>query len=74
MPQSTLERTAAYRERQRARGLKPVTRWVLDVNNPDVQAAIQRDIAVINAARHRKSETETMDMVEGWLAETEGWV
>jgi hypothetical protein len=39
-PNTSRERTRAYRERLRAKGLKPVTIWVPDLNDPEVRARI----------------------------------
>jgi nicotinamide mononucleotide adenylyltransferase len=39
-PNTSRERTRAYRERLRAKGLKPVTIWVPDLNNPEIRKRI----------------------------------
>jgi hypothetical protein len=47
MPRSTAERSADYRQRQRAKGLRPVTLWVRDLRDPSVIADIQRQCRLI---------------------------
>ena len=39
-----------YRERQRARGLRELRRWVYDLNAPGLRAKLAEEIARINAA------------------------
>jgi hypothetical protein len=73
MPKTTAQRSATYRERQRAKGLRKVTIWVPDTRNPAVKAAIERDVAAINAARLRPGERSVIETVEGWLLESEDW-
>ncbi len=49
-PSSSARRTAAYRERMRAKGLKPVTIWVPDRRDPAYREQCRRAVAAINAA------------------------
>jgi hypothetical protein len=70
-PKSTsAARTRAYRERMRAKGLKPVTRWVLDLNNPAVRARLEEDGRRI---RESPDEQAVMDMLEQMQIEDGIW-
>jgi hypothetical protein len=61
-PRPGKERMADYRRRMRAKGLRPVQRWVLDTRNPEVLARIEKAIAAINA--DTKGEAEIMAWIE----------
>lgn len=70
-PKSTsAARTQAYRERMRAKGFKPVTRWVLDLDSPVVRARLAED-----GRRLRESATEQaiMDELEQMQVEDGLW-
>ena len=45
------ERVRKHREKMKAAGLKPVTIWIPDVNNPEYQAKIERACRAINASK-----------------------
>lgn len=45
----SVSRVAAYRERMRARGLRPIQLWVPDVRGDEYRARIDREIAIIAA-------------------------
>jgi hypothetical protein len=47
---SSKERVRAYRERMRAKGLRPVTLWVLDTRKPEVRAELKRQCEAIARA------------------------
>ena len=66
-PRTSKERMADYRRRMRAKGYRPVQRWVLDTRNPEVMAGIERAIAAINA--DTKGEAEIME----WLDQVYEW-
>jgi hypothetical protein len=38
----------AYRERLRARGLKPLTIWVPDLSKPEVRAQLERECRLLD--------------------------
>lgn len=42
------QRMSAYRERQRARGLRPVQYWVPDMRDPKVREEIRREAAMLS--------------------------
>jgi Protein of unknown function (DUF3018) len=60
------ERTRAYRERLRAKGLKPVTLWLPDVNDPEFIAQMRRECRLISESPHEKEIMEWIDGVRYW--------
>ena len=48
------ERTRTYRERLRARGLKPVTIWVPDLNDPKVRERIAQECRQLDQSEDEK--------------------
>src|SRR4051794_41071381 len=60
------ERTNAYRERLRAKGLKPATVWVPDVNDPEIRAQLKRDWEAISASPHEREVMEWVEAVRYW--------
>ena len=60
------ERTKAYRERLKAKGLKPVTIWVPDINDPEVRAQLKRDCQLISESPHEKEIMEWIEAVSYW--------
>ena len=58
---SSAERTRAFRERQRAKGLRLVQFWTPDLRNPQVVAQIRREIAQLDKS---EDEREVMDFIE----------
>ena len=70
-PKSTsAARTRAYRERMRAKGLKPVTIWTYDVNDPAFRKRLEEDCRRI---RESPAEEEIMAELEGFEADFEPW-
>jgi hypothetical protein len=66
-PKSTsAARTRAYRERMRAQGLKPVTIWTYDMNDPAFVARIQEQS---RALANTPAELEAIEWIEASLAE-----
>ena len=59
-------RTRAYRERMRAQGLKPVTLWSYDMNDPAFVALIQEQS---RALANTPAELEAIEWIEASLAE-----
>ncbi|HEX6859621.1 MAG TPA: antitoxin MazE-like protein [Caulobacteraceae bacterium] len=59
-------RTRAYRERMRAKGLKPVTIWTFDTTDPDFLRRV-REASI--AASHDPEERAVMDEVEAFQAD-----
>jgi hypothetical protein len=64
------EKTRAYRERQRAKGLRQVQLWVPDTRSPEYIAEIQRQMRNI---QNSCEEQEILDWCEAAAGETEGW-
>ena len=70
-PKSTsAARTRAYRERMRARGLKPVTIWTLNTSNPEIMRQIEESCRRINASADSKA---VLDENEAFAADFEPW-
>jgi hypothetical protein len=59
-------RTRAYRERLRAKGLRPVTIWVLDVTNPEIREQLARDCKAISRSPEEREVMEWLDTVRHW--------
>jgi deoxyribodipyrimidine photolyase-like uncharacterized protein len=57
----------AYRERLRARGLKPLTIWVPDLSKPEVRAQLERECRLLD---HSPDEQEVLAWMES-LADEE---
>ncbi len=55
------QRTARYRAAKRAKGLRLKQIWVPDLNNPEVQARIAREVQEMN---RRDRKDGSMDYVE----------
>lgn len=64
------EKTRAYRERQRAKGLRQVQLWVPDTRSPEYIAEIRRQM---RGLKNGRQEQEILDWCEAAAAETEGW-
>lgn len=70
MAQTTTERTASYRERQRARGLRPVTMWMPDLRDPLVRAELSRRCAEIAAREEENRDLQAFfDAMERDMAD-----
>ena len=54
------KRVRKHREKMKAAGLKPVTIWVPDVNNPEFKARLAREIELINADPESERVMEEM--------------
>ena len=65
---TSAERTRTYRARMRARGLKPVTIWTFDVNDPAFRARLAEDMLRI---RESPDEQAVMDELEAFQADFE---
>ena len=60
------ERTRVRRARLRARGLRPVQHWVLDLRDPSVRTAIRREAEKL--ARHPDNAT-----IDDWIDAAYDW-
>ncbi len=72
---SAKDRVRKHREGLRAKGLRPVTRWVPDTRSAEFQAEYRRQRAVLAERARANPETEA----EFWewadaLQATDGWV
>ena len=54
------KRVQKHRDKMKAAGLKPVTRWVPDVNAPGFKERIAREIEIINADADSQRVMEEM--------------
>lgn len=63
-------RTRAYRERMRAKGLRPVTIWTYDINDPVFRKRLEEDCRRIRASAQEK---EIMAELEGFEADFDPW-
>lgn len=60
-PSSSRDRVRRHREKLRARGLRPVQFWVLDMDDEAVRAEIRRQC---RALRSREQEQEDVDFID----------
>jgi hypothetical protein len=66
-PKTGAERTAAYRERMRAKGLVPKTLWVPDTKDPKFIAEYRRQAkAIAEAEAARGAPTGFSEELEHW--------
>jgi hypothetical protein len=65
-PRTSRERTRAYRERLRAKGLKPTTLWLPDLNDPAVRARLQQEWRMICSSPEEREVMEFLDDVRAW--------
>lgn len=69
MALSTSEKTARYREKLRAQGLRPVQIWVPDTRSKTLAEEVRRQSLRVS----RKDESELMDELDTAAAQTEDW-
>jgi hypothetical protein len=69
MALSTSEKTAKYREKLRAQGLRPVQIWVPDTRSKTLAEEVRRQSLRVS----RKDESELMDELDTTAAQTEDW-
>jgi len=69
MALSTSEKTAKYRERLRAQGLRPVQIWVPDTRSRTLAEEVRRQSLRVS----RKDESDLMDELDMAAAQTEDW-
>jgi hypothetical protein len=63
------EKTAKYRERMRAQGLRPIQIWVPDVRSETLVEEVRRQ----SLRASRKDESDLMDELDMSAAQTEDW-
>ncbi len=69
MAMSTSEKTAKYREKLRAQGLRPIQIWVPDTRSKTLAEEVRRQSLRVS----RKDEPELMDELDTAAAQTEDW-
>jgi hypothetical protein len=69
MALSTSEKTAKYRERLRAQGLRPIQIWVPDTRSGTLAEEVRRQSLRVS----RKDESDLMDELDMAAAQTEDW-
>ena len=57
------EKTRAYRERMRAKGMRQITMWVRDTREPEFAALAQRESRAIARSRHEAEDQAFIDAV-----------
>lgn len=66
-PVPARERVRAHRARKRQQGLKPVTIWAYDLDDPEVRAELERECREI--AKAEEGEREIL----AWLESVNDW-
>lgn len=62
-PRTVRERVAAYRQRMRDDGLRPVQLWVPDTRDPDFRAEASRQARLIAQSAHEPADQAFIDAV-----------
>jgi hypothetical protein len=69
MALSTSEKTAKYRERLRAQGLRPIQIWVPDTRSKSLAEEVRRQSLRVS----KKDDSDLMDELDLAAAQTEDW-
>jgi hypothetical protein len=69
MALSASEKTAKFRERLRAQGLRPIQIWVPDVRSKTLAEEVRRQSLRVS----QKDESDLMDDLDMAAAQTEDW-
>jgi len=69
MALSPSEKTAKYRERLRAQGLRPIRIWVPDTRSKSLAEEVRRQSLRVS----KKDDSEFMDELDLAAAQTEDW-
>lgn len=64
------EKTARYRERLRAQGLRPIQIWVPDTRSESLAEEVRRQSQRVS----KKDDSSLMDALDLAAAQTEDWV
>lgn len=64
--ESTRNKVRAYRERLRARGLRPVQIWLPDVRSPEFQAEAHRQSLAVAKSPHAVDDQAFVDAISEW--------
>ena len=70
MALSASEKTAKFRERLRAQGLRPIQIWVPDARSKTLAEELRRQSLRVS----RKDESDLMDDLDMAAAQTEDWL
>lgn len=57
------EKARAYRERMRAKGLRPVQLWIPDTRSPEFAAEAHRQSLAVANSEHAKADQDFVDAV-----------
>lgn len=66
---SSAEKTRAYRERMRAKGMKQVTIWVPDRKSPEYLAEARRQSRAVASSPHAADDQAFVDSLSEWIFE-----
>jgi hypothetical protein len=69
MTLSTSQKTAKYRERLRAQGLRPIQIWVPDTRSNSLAEELRRQSLRVS----KKDDSDLMDELDLAAAQTEDW-
>lgn len=64
--ESSRNKVRAYRERLRARGLRPVQIWLPDVRSPEFQAEAHRQSLAVAKSPHAADDQAFVDAISEW--------
>jgi hypothetical protein len=64
--ESTRKKVRAYRERLRARGLRPVQIWLPDVRSPEFGAEAHRQSLAVARSSHAADDQAFVDAISEW--------
>jgi hypothetical protein len=62
-PKPSRSKVRAYRERLRAKGLRPIQIWVPDVRSPSFRSAAHRQSAAVAASPHAWEDQAFIDAI-----------
>ena len=65
-PLSGAARTAKWRERMRARGLRPKVRWLPDTSDPAWRAEVARQCRLIAESEQEKDDQAFIESISIW--------
>lgn len=68
---NSAKRVQKHRDKMKAAGLKPVTIWVPDINNPKVREDIRQQCLTL---RNDPAEQQILQELEAATADIPGWV
>jgi antidote-toxin recognition MazE-like antitoxin len=70
MAKSSKQKMSDYRERMRAKGLRPIQLWVPDLRDPERVARVRSEV---RALRDHPSSRDGNRFLDAALAEIAGW-